>query len=86
MTGIFKHDYILFDNNRVLPCYIIHYEFDQRKEDGLTPPLCDICNDNIATIYCKADDMSLCFDDDEEHHLKGGKLVSKHVRVPISEV
>lgn len=30
--------------------------------------------------------MCLCYDDDEEHHLKGGKLVSKHIRVPISEV
>lgn len=29
--------------------------------------------------------MCLCYDDDEEHHLKGGKLVSKHVRVPITE-
>lgn len=30
--------------------------------------------------------MSLCYEDDEEHHLKGGKLVSKHVRVPITDV
>lgn len=30
--------------------------------------------------------MSLCQDCDEEHHNKGGKLVSKHNRMPISEV
>lgn len=36
MTGIFKHDYVLFENARVLPCYIIHYDFDSRKEDALT--------------------------------------------------
>ncbi|CAK72944.1 unnamed protein product (macronuclear) [Paramecium tetraurelia] len=85
MTGTFKHDYVLFDNGRVLPCYVVQFEFDQKKEDNLNSPFCDICNDNTATIYCKADDMNLCYDCDEEHHLKGGKLVSKHQRIPINE-
>ncbi|KAM3142405.1 hypothetical protein pb186bvf_005562 [Paramecium bursaria] len=85
MTGVFKHDYVLFENSRVLPCYIVNFEFDQKKEDNLNAVFCDICNDNTATIYCKADDMCLCYECDEEHHLKGGKLVSKHVRIPIQD-
>lgn len=35
MTGIFKHDYILFDNAKVQPCYVVHFEFDQKKEENL---------------------------------------------------
>ncbi len=44
-----------------------------------------MCGTNEAKVYCQADDAYLCFDCDEEHHLKGGKLASRHVRYPINE-
>ena len=37
-------------------------------------------------MYCKAEESNLCFFCDEEHHAKLGKLVNKHIRVPINEV
>ena len=35
MNSVFKHDYQIYDNSRVLACYIVNFEFDARKEDGL---------------------------------------------------
>ena len=28
MSGVFKHDYVMFESGRVLPCYVVHFEFD----------------------------------------------------------
>ena len=48
--------------------------------------MCELCKETKANVYCKADDICLCYDCDEEHHAKGGKLVSRHQRVPVHEV
>lgn len=32
----FKNDYILFDNSQVLPCFIVHFEMDPKKEEAIT--------------------------------------------------
>ena len=45
-----------------------------------------MCGETQASIYCPADIVHLCYDCDEELHAKGGKLVVKHHRMPISEV
>lgn len=39
-----------------------------------------------ASVYCKEDKISLCWDCDNENHSKANKLASKHNRVPINEV
>eukprot|EP00825_Cyclidium_porcatum_P032309 TRINITY_DN3461_c0_g2_i2.p1 TRINITY_DN3461_c0_g2~~TRINITY_DN3461_c0_g2_i2.p1 ORF type:complete len:495 (-),score=76.17 TRINITY_DN3461_c0_g2_i2:559-2013(-) len=84
-SNLFRHDYVIFDNAQVLPIFIIHFTFDQAKEDALQPPICDVCGENPASVYCKSDDAVLCYDCDDEQHTKGGKLVGKHQRVPLSE-
>lgn len=34
--GFYKHNYILFDNFSVLPMYIVTFEFDKSREEGLS--------------------------------------------------
>ena len=31
-SGLFKHDYILYDNGQVLPKNVVQFEFDSNKE------------------------------------------------------
>lgn len=33
---VFKHDYVIFENQQVLPIYIIHFEFDNAKEQAIS--------------------------------------------------
>lgn len=47
-------------------------------------PLCDVCEENAATLYCRQDSARLCTMCDEEVH-SANKLVSKHMRVPVYE-
>jgi len=82
---VYKNDYIIYENSQVLPMYVIHFEFDPKKEEELSAPICDLCQENQATVYCKNEDANLCFDCDEDHHLKIGRLAAKHQRVPINE-
>jgi len=84
-SGLFKHDYILFDNEQVLPCNIVHFEFDKTKEELLKPPLCDLCEESTATVYCESDEAALCYECDSEQHNQENKLLSRHVRVKIHE-
>ncbi len=47
--------------------------------------MCDVCEENVATLYCRQDNARLCEECDEEVH-SANKLVSKHLRVPVYEV
>eukprot|EP00742_Colponemidia_sp_Colp-10_P004319 GILJ01004608.1.p1 GENE.GILJ01004608.1~~GILJ01004608.1.p1 ORF type:complete len:562 (-),score=83.28 GILJ01004608.1:168-1853(-) len=80
----YKHDYILFDSPQVLPCFLVNFEYDPAMEEKMKAPRCDVCEEAIATVYCTADNARLCADCDEETH-SHNKLVSRHIRVPVSE-
>ena len=47
-SGLFKHDYILYDNSQVLPSNIVHFIFDDHKEELLKPPMCKLCDESYA--------------------------------------
>ena len=33
---VYKNDYVIFENAQVLPMYVIHFEFDPKKEEELS--------------------------------------------------
>eukprot|EP00771_Trimastix_marina_P000416 gnl/Trimastix_PCT/1434.p1 GENE.gnl/Trimastix_PCT/1434~~gnl/Trimastix_PCT/1434.p1 ORF type:complete len:982 (+),score=230.15 gnl/Trimastix_PCT/1434:57-2948(+) len=83
-TTSYEHEYVLFDQNQVLPLYLIHFEYDPADDDPHKLVLCDVCEQAPATIYCPSDNAKLCVDCDEEIH-RANKLMARHVRVPLSE-
>lgn len=81
----YQHDYLLFDTNQALPCFIVHFELDPSREEALAVKMCDVCGESPSAIYCKADDAVLCYDCDDEIHSRGNKLSQRHQRVPVHE-
>lgn len=84
-SNSYNHNYIIFDSSQVLSLFIVHFELDPNLEEGLATPMCDICQESQAVLYCEADEASLCIDCDDDHHTRGNKLMQKHKRIPISE-
>lgn len=81
----YQHNYVIYDPAQSLPCFIVHFELDPSRESAYSAPLCDICQESSASVYCEADDASLCHDCDEEHHTRGNRLMQRHKRIPISD-
>ena len=79
----YKAKFQVFDQQQIMPKYLVKYKYhDHDCSSGKTKRKCDICEKNVADVYCKADDAFLCAGCDIEVH-SANKLVSKHIRVPV---
>ncbi|UKK02563.1 hypothetical protein MACK_002656 [Theileria orientalis] len=81
----FKHNYIIYDTSQILARYLIQFEFDPGAEESFALPLCDNCQNDVATIYCPSDTARICAKCDVRLH-SNNKVVSRHIRVPLSEM
>ncbi|CAG9322258.1 unnamed protein product [Blepharisma stoltei] len=81
----YNHNYGIFDPSQLLALFVVHFELDPNLEEGLNAPICDICQEAQAVVYCEADEASLCLDCDDDHHNRGNRLMQKHKRINISE-
>ncbi|KAG9391858.1 hypothetical protein J8273_6871 [Carpediemonas membranifera] len=79
----YRHKYMLADGARIMPCFLVQFEYDPEAPQG-EQYLCDACGEANATVYCAADSAKLCPACDREVHA-ANKLVARHVRVPIKE-
>uniref|UniRef100_A0A0G4FGV3 B box-type domain-containing protein n=1 Tax=Chromera velia CCMP2878 TaxID=1169474 RepID=A0A0G4FGV3_9ALVE len=82
---VYRHDFVLFDSAQLSPEYLVQFEFDPERPEGLLAPLCDACEEQVATLFCAADAARLCDDCDELLHSQN-KLTQRHVRVPVNEM
>jgi len=79
-TPGYYHEYLVLDSLQVLPCYVV--QFEMGPEDAV--PLCDVCNQKPAVVYCAADSARLCHECDESTH-SSNKLAARHVRVALRD-
>jgi len=79
-SNVYYHEYLLLEPAQVLPCYIVQFELGPEE----TLPLCDVCNEKPAAVYCSADNARLCAQCDEDTH-SANKLVARHQRVSLHD-
>jgi len=84
-TSTYQHDYIVFEAAQALPCFVVQFELDPSREEALKSPLCDMCQESTAEVFCEADEACLCRDCDEEHHTRGNKLMQRHRRMALQD-
>ena len=75
----YSYNYIILKGAQILPCYIVHFEINERKV-----PKCFVCQKKDATLYCKNDEIDLCEDCDEDMHPPGKKISQNHQRVALN--
>ncbi|AFZ81129.1 B-box zinc finger domain-containing protein [Theileria equi strain WA] len=81
----FKHEYIIYDSSQILPKYLIQFECNPSAEESYALPLCDNCQNDVATIYCSSDAARMCTKCDTRIHSQN-KVVSRHIRMPLNEM
>ncbi|KAI9203809.1 uncharacterized protein BJ171DRAFT_622590 [Polychytrium aggregatum] len=80
----YYHEYYLKSSAQVLPQYLIHYDYDARREvASREKSKCDNCEKEAAVVYCQSDAANLCQDCDAQLHVS--KLASRHVRTLIGK-
>eukprot|EP00391_Amoebophrya_sp_Ameob2_P000230 CAMPEP_0179004808 /NCGR_PEP_ID=MMETSP0795-20121207/13532_1 /TAXON_ID=88552 /ORGANISM="Amoebophrya sp., Strain Ameob2" /LENGTH=351 /DNA_ID=CAMNT_0020699155 /DNA_START=303 /DNA_END=1358 /DNA_ORIENTATION=+ len=81
----FQHEYLLKDNNQLLPKFLVHFELDRSQAEKFELSMCDECGCKPAVVWCEQDAAKLCEDCDLELHSLN-KIVARHVRVPVYEM
>ena len=78
-NSVYHYKYIVYEDDQVLPEYVLKFTFDHSKETNLKLPSCDgkNCNANAA-YYCVNDDAYLCSSCNEVYHSKEFRLVKDH--------
>ncbi|KAJ3327303.1 hypothetical protein HDU76_012036 [Blyttiomyces sp. JEL0837] len=80
----YHHEYIIKNSAQILPLYLVHFEFDPKKEKASREKAkCDNCETEVATIYCSSDSANLCNKCDSQLHTS--KLSLRHIRSPIGK-
>lgn len=76
-------EFLLKEGSQVLPCHLLTFEYDSQLEQrSRQQASCDNCEREVATVYCAADNASLCAGCDSQLH--SSKLTSRHHRTPLS--
>ena len=77
-----RADYIVKDGAQVLPTFLVTFEYDPQLEvRSRQQQPCDNCENAEATVYCQADNASLCANCDASMH--SSKLAARHARTPL---
>eukprot|EP01006_Ploeotia_vitrea_P017777 TRINITY_DN49012_c0_g2_i1.p1 TRINITY_DN49012_c0_g2~~TRINITY_DN49012_c0_g2_i1.p1 ORF type:complete len:507 (+),score=25.73 TRINITY_DN49012_c0_g2_i1:74-1594(+) len=80
----YYHEYMLGDESKVLPLFVVRFLFDPEADKLKKNPLCEICDRKPASLYCLQDNARFCDQCDAEVHT--GKVFGRHSRVAIGEV
>jgi len=82
---LYRHEYIVYNSQQVLPCYLVVCKFEFESELGRE--ICANCTGQ-AEKYCEEDGVCLCSDCDLLIHDSNedyARIFRKHNRIPISE-
>jgi hypothetical protein len=78
-------DFIVFKSPQIRTCHLVRFgggaELDSADD---ADNLCDLCNNEIATVWCLNDEAKLCRSCDADSH-RTNRIVAKHKRIPLSE-
>lgn len=78
-------EYILNDESRVYPAFVVNCMFDIEADRIKSVPTCEGCHSVAAVYHCIQDNAKLCERCDSEVHSRNAILL-KHTRVPLNEM
>ena len=79
------HEYVINDESRVYPSYVVNYVFDAAADRMKEVPLCEACDTRAAVVYCMQDNAKLCEFCDRDMHAKS-RIYERHNRVKLNEM
>jgi hypothetical protein len=81
----YLHEYILNDESRIYPDFIVSFVFDPTTDRMKTVPNCEGCDARAAVVYCMQDNAKLCEQCDRDMHSKS-RIYERHSRVLLNEM
>lgn len=81
----YLHEYIIAEDSRVYPDFIVHFTYDPEADASKAQPLCEQCEDQPATVFCVQDSAKLCDKCDGILH-SASKVLRKHTRVSVQQL
>lgn len=81
----YSHEYIISDESRVYPSFIVNFVFDLNADRMKLVPNCECCDARAAVVYCMQDNAKLCEMCDRDMHSKS-KIYERHNRVLLNEM
>ena len=81
----YTHQYVLNDESRIYPCYVIGFVFDMAADRMKAVPVCEACEQRAAVFYCMQDNAKLCELCDRDLHNKN-PIYQRHNRVLLNEM
>lgn len=84
-TAPYFREYILNDESRIYPKYVVSFTFDPQRDRIKAVPLCESCMQRGATVYCIQDNAKLCPACDRDLHSQS-QVQARHKRVLLNEM
>jgi hypothetical protein len=81
----YYHEYILNDESRIYPDFVVNFVFDFTADRMKLVPNCECCDARAAVVYCMQDNAKLCEVCDRDMHSKS-KIYERHNRVLLNEM
>lgn len=81
----YAHEYILNDESRIYPDFVVNFVFDPAADRMKIVPNCECCDARAAVVYCMQDNAKLCEVCDRDMHSKS-KIYERHNRVLLNEM
>ena len=83
--GQYWHEYIINDESRIYPAYVVNFVFDAAADRMKEVPMCEACDASAAVVYCMQDNAKLCHNCDRDMHSKS-RIYERHNRVHLNEM
>ena len=83
--GDYHHEYIISDESRIYPDFVVNFVFDVKADRVRDVPVCECCNDRPASVYCLQDQAKMCHECDQQMHSRHA-IFKSHRRVPINDM
>lgn len=81
----YLHEYIIAEDSRVYPDFVVHFTFDPEADSDKAQPTCEQCEREPASVFCVQDNAKLCDGCDAELHA-ASKVLRKHTRVSVAQL
>lgn len=80
----YTHEYILSDESRIYPDFVVNFVFDVKADRIKEVPMCESCEVARAVVFCMQDNAKLCSTCDRSFHNR--PIFERHTRVPLDQM
>ena len=81
----YLREYIVSDESRIYPDFVVNFVFDVAADRMKAVPTCEACESRPATLFCMQDNAKLCEVCDRDIHSRSA-IHARHNRVMLNEM